>query len=697
MSIIFRNGRIDLPPIHLSREIGVVGDNKTNTVKFIVPRMKGDIDLYEYSARIDIFPIDETEEPYFETLVVDVPEQDDTTLTLNWLVKRRDTASAGKLYFDICFYEAIENGQDVAVYQTVKDFVIVNDGVTVGAENTLDPTGWELIIEKIIASGGEIGNCSVVDLLSDLYALTGTLGVVKNSYAVTDRVLDFDVEYDYIEVKDAPTLPAISDNIHYKTVTYNNGGIIQLGFDETTDEPYFCFILTIDDVDYLYLYAESAVSGSVALTNLFDSTLIGWSRSLVTTEEGGELTFGDFEAVSAFNIPIIPSVTFTDNITPANSVLINTFFNETEAIGARLYYYDNNTEIWNQVGGSSSGNYTVESVVAGLSWSAEFVGSKFYMTYMEPDYPTLEDLGGISTGAISSDMEADIGSTSKVPSVDAVETYTQAVVEQIISDSFTNKSDLDNVSGTNTGDQDLSGLEPKLPAAPIDPERKVLNGNKQWIEKQSAYIVDDLTALNALTGMAAGDQAIVKHVSRNSNLSASLPNGVGNPNSIYGRVVPKLNVDPIITKPENVSELIDAYITIRQQLLGSTIFADPVFSMTISPDFGEGVVCLVFIDDKDDAHMILYFLDDIIENGEVELQKYTWLETFNTLENVDICNPPKFDFSSVIEATFFNPDENSSWPATPALWDFIETIMSQKPFTNVQFYYDGLNWRERDV
>ena len=385
-----------MPPIHLSREIGVVGDNKTNTVEFIVPRMKGAIDLYGYSARIDIFPIDETEEPYFEPLVVDVPEQDDTTLTLNWLVKRRDTASAGKLYFDICFYEAIENGKDVAVCQTVKDFVIVNDGVTVGAENTLDPTGWELIIEKIIASGGEIGNCSVVDLLSDLYALTGTLGVVKNSYAVTDRVLDFDVEYDYIKVKDAPTLPAISDNIHYKTVTYNGGKIIQLGFDETTDEPYFCFILTIDDVNYLYLYAESAVSGSVALTNSFDSTITGWSRSLVTTEGGGTLTFGDFEAVNAVNIPILPDVTFTDNITPENSVLINTFFDESEALGARLYYFEESDGTWNQVGGSSSGNYTVESVLPGLSWSAEFIGSKFYMTYVDPEssiiVDTLDDL-----------------------------------------------------------------------------------------------------------------------------------------------------------------------------------------------------------------------------------------------------------------------------------------------------------------
>ena len=422
MSIIFKNGRIDLPPAHLSREIGVVGDNKTNTVEFIVPRMNGAIDLYGYSARIDIFPIDETEEPYFEPLVVDVPEQDDTTLTLNWLVKRRDTASAGKLYFDITFYESIENGQDVAVNQTVKDFVIVNDGVTVGAENTLDPTGWELIIEKIIANGGEIGNCSVVDLLSDLYALTGTLGVVKNSYAVTTRVLDFDVEYDYIKVKESPTLPEISENIHYKTITYNNGGIIQLGFDETTDDPYFCFILTVDAVEYLYLYAESAISGSVALTNLFDSTIIGWSRASITTEEGGELTFGDFEAVGAFNIPIIPSVTFADNINPANSVLINTFFNETESIGARLYYYDENTEIWNQVGGSSSVNYTVG------------------------------ELGGISTGDISTDIDTDTGSTSKVPCVDAVESYTQAAAEQVILDNFTNKSDLDNVSGTNTGD-----------------------------------------------------------------------------------------------------------------------------------------------------------------------------------------------------------------------------------------------------
>lgn len=263
--------------------------------------------------------------------------------------------------------------------------------------------------------------------------------------------------------------------------------------------------------------------------------------------------------------------------------------------------------------------------------------------------------------------------------------------------SHSNKSDLDKVSGVNTGDQDLSGLEPKLPAAPIDPERKVLNGNKQWVGKQSAYIVDDLAALNALTGMAAGDQAIVKHVSRKSNLSASLLNGGGNPNSIYGRVVPKLNVDPIITKPENVSELIDAYVSIRQQLLGSSIFVNSSFALVITPDLAEGIIVLMFIDDKDDNHMIFYALDDVLEEGTVIFPKYTWLETLDGFENVDLCSAPKFDYSCVLEAQFFNPDQNLNWPATTALWEFLKSIMSPKSFTNVPYFYDGTAWRDFNV
>lgn len=148
--ITFNNNKIDLPENHRLRTVGVKGDHKTTTIQFSLPRLHGDIDLYAYSARIEITPIDPDSEVYYHILEKEIIDEDDDTsdITLNWVVDARDTADAGKLYFSISFVKPDNN--EFLIHRTAKDYVIIDDGTVMGDEaGDIPPPEWEVAFDSI--------------------------------------------------------------------------------------------------------------------------------------------------------------------------------------------------------------------------------------------------------------------------------------------------------------------------------------------------------------------------------------------------------------------------------------------------------------------------------------------------------------------------------------------------------------------
>lgn len=120
----------------------------------MLPRYHGEIDLSEYSARIEITPINTSSEVYYHTITNELYEEgledneEATQIILTWLVDGRDTTDSGKLYFSISFVKPDDD--EFLIHRTIQDFVIINPGTVMGDDvGDIPPPAWEVAFSEI--------------------------------------------------------------------------------------------------------------------------------------------------------------------------------------------------------------------------------------------------------------------------------------------------------------------------------------------------------------------------------------------------------------------------------------------------------------------------------------------------------------------------------------------------------------------
>ncbi len=126
------NNKTQIPLIE--RTIACVNDNETSYKEFQIPRYINDIDLAEYSATIEIQPVNKDEIPYYD-LVEKIVNEDN--LIIKWIVKSHNTKDSGKLYFNLHFSK--DNITSVPVYQTQKDYFIIAESVNAEQQSEIIP------------------------------------------------------------------------------------------------------------------------------------------------------------------------------------------------------------------------------------------------------------------------------------------------------------------------------------------------------------------------------------------------------------------------------------------------------------------------------------------------------------------------------------------------------------------------------
>ena len=118
----------------IERTIACVNDNETSYREFQVPRYINDIDLADYSATIEIQPINKDEIPYYD-LVEKIVNEDN--LIIKWIVKSHNTKDSGKLYFNLHFSK--DNITSVPVYQTQIDYFNIAESVKAEQQSEIIP------------------------------------------------------------------------------------------------------------------------------------------------------------------------------------------------------------------------------------------------------------------------------------------------------------------------------------------------------------------------------------------------------------------------------------------------------------------------------------------------------------------------------------------------------------------------------
>lgn len=130
----------------IERTIACVNDNETSYREFQIPRYINDVDLAEYSAKIEIQPIDETETPYYD-LVQKIVNEDN--LIIKWIIKSHNTKDEGKLYFDLHFSK--DDGASVKIYQTQIDYFVIAGSVNAEQQSEIiPPSVFEQAVMEVV-------------------------------------------------------------------------------------------------------------------------------------------------------------------------------------------------------------------------------------------------------------------------------------------------------------------------------------------------------------------------------------------------------------------------------------------------------------------------------------------------------------------------------------------------------------------